>query len=83
MNCVADSLETHYATLGLDPRASRDQVEKAYRFSLEMYGESALATYSLLAAEDVRAARDRIEKAHEVIAPLDRERFAVPGQPET
>jgi flagellar biosynthesis protein FlhG len=62
------SPETHYETLGLDPRASREQVEKAYRFCLEMYGESALATYSLLGAEDVRSARDRIAKAYEVLA---------------
>jgi curved DNA-binding protein CbpA len=74
VNAVADSLETHYATLGLDPRASREQVEKAYRFSLEMYGESALATYSLLAAEDVRAARERIAKAYEVLADSVRRR---------
>jgi flagellar biosynthesis protein FlhG len=78
VNAVADSLETHYATLGLDPRASRDHVEKAYRFSLEMYGESALATYSLLAAEDVRAARDRIEKAHEVLSdPVRRREYDI------
>ncbi len=69
-----DSLDTHYATLGLDPRASREQVEKAYRFQSEMYGEGALATYSLLAAEDVRAARTRIATAYEVLADPARRR---------
>jgi flagellar biosynthesis protein FlhG len=68
VSIVADSIETHYATLGLDHRATRDQVEKAYRFHLEMYGEGALATYSLLGAEDVRAARARIASAYEVLA---------------
>jgi flagellar biosynthesis protein FlhG len=68
VSAVADSPETYYATLGLDPRASREQVEKAYRFCLEMYGEGALATYSLLAAEDVREARARIAIAYDVLA---------------
>jgi flagellar biosynthesis protein FlhG len=75
---VLDSLDTHYATLGLDPRASREQVEKAYRFQLEMYGEGALATYSLLAAEDVRAARKRIATAYEVLAdPVRRREYDI------
>jgi flagellar biosynthesis protein FlhG len=71
---VPESPDTHYATLGLDPRATRDQVEKAYRFCLEMYGDGALATYSLLAAEDVRAARARIADAYEVLADPERRR---------
>lgn len=71
---LPDSPDTHYAALGVDPRASREQVEKAYRFCLEMYGEGALATYSLLAAEDVRAARARIAEAYEVLADPGRRR---------
>jgi curved DNA-binding protein CbpA len=58
---------SHYETLGLDPRATPDQVEKAYRFCLEMYGEDALATYSLLEPHEVRAARLRIQEAYEVL----------------
>jgi flagellar biosynthesis protein FlhG len=73
---VTESLDSHYTTLGLDPRASREQVEKAYRFHLEMYGEGALATYSLLAAEDVRAARARIASAYEVLSdPMRRREY--------
>jgi flagellar biosynthesis protein FlhG len=73
---VTESLDSHYATLGLDPRASREQVEKAYRFHLEMYGEGALATYSLLAAEDVRAARARVASAYEVLSdPMRRREY--------
>jgi flagellar biosynthesis protein FlhG len=68
VSAVAIPKESHYATLGLEIRASHEQVEKAYRFQLDMYGEGALATYSLLAAEDVRAARDRIEDAYAVLA---------------
>jgi len=78
VRAVLDSLDTHYATLGLEPRASREQVEKAYRFQLEMYGEGALATYSLLAAEDVRAARARIATAYAVLAdPVRRREYDV------
>ena len=46
-----------YGVLGLEPRASAEQVERAYRFCLELYGEGSLATYSLLEpseAEEVR-----------------------------
>jgi len=74
VSAVADSLDTHYAALGLEPRCSREQVEKAYRFSLEMYGDGALATYSLLAADDVRAARTRIASAYEVLSDPARRR---------
>jgi flagellar biosynthesis protein FlhG len=74
VTAVAGSLDTHYAALGLEPRASREQVEKAYRFSLEMYGDGALATYSLLAADDVRAARSRIASAYEVLSDPARRR---------
>ncbi len=37
-----------YGVLGLEPRASAEQVERAYRFCLELYAEGSLATYSLL-----------------------------------
>lgn len=63
-----DSSPTHYDVLGLDPRASREQVEKAYRFCLDMYGEGAMATYSLLDGKEVEAARARIHHAYEVLS---------------
>jgi curved DNA-binding protein CbpA len=80
--------ETLYDVLGLDPKASREQVEKAYRFCLEMYREGALATYSLLDPVDVQTARDRINEAYEVLADPARRReydlaqgFAPAGTP--
>ena len=80
--------DTHYDVLGLGPRASREQVEKAYRFCLDMYGEGALATYSLLAAGELEAARARIREAYEVLAdPVRRREYDVslglapPGAP--
>jgi flagellar biosynthesis protein FlhG len=80
--------ETLYDVLGLDPKASREQVEKAYRFCLEMYREGALATYSLLEPTDVQSIRDRINEAYEVLADPARRReydlaqgFAPAGTP--
>lgn len=63
-----------YDTLGLEPGASREQVERAYRFSLEMYGEDAVAMYSLLEPAEIEAARSRIEAAHAVLADPERRR---------
>jgi len=71
---VDDSGPTHYDVLGLDPRASREQVEKAYRFCLDMYGEGAIATYSLLDRKEVDAARARIHQAYEVLSDAPRRR---------
>jgi flagellar biosynthesis protein FlhG len=69
-----DPPETHYSVLGLDSRATRDQVEQAYRFCLDMYKEGALATYSLLPAEEVNAIRARIAMAYEVLSDPGRRR---------
>jgi flagellar biosynthesis protein FlhG len=66
--------ETHYAVLGLEPRASRDQVEKAYRFCLEMYREGSLATYSLLQKDEIGVIRGRIAQAYEVLSDPGRRR---------
>jgi len=63
-----------YEVLGLEPGASREQVERAYRFSLEMYGEDAVATYSLLEPAEIEAARARIEEAHAVLGDPERRR---------
>jgi flagellar biosynthesis protein FlhG len=80
--------EDLYDALGLEPGASPDQVERAYRFSLEMYAEDALATYSLLEPAEVEAQRARIEEAWSVLGDPVRRRayddghgFALPGPP--
>ena len=57
-----------YAVLGLEPRASSDEVERAYRFCLELYGEGALATYSLLEPAEAEAQRVRVREAYEVLS---------------
>lgn len=57
-----------YSVLGLEPRASREQVERAYRFCVELYGEGALATYSLLEPAEAEAERARVREAYDVLS---------------
>jgi curved DNA-binding protein CbpA len=63
-----------YAVLGLEPRATPDRVERAYRFCLELYGEGALATYSLLDPREAEAYRARVREAYEVLHDPERRR---------
>jgi flagellar biosynthesis protein FlhG len=85
MDAPADDL---YDVLGLEPGASREQVERAYRFSLEMYGEDALATYSLLEPAELEKMRTRIREAYQVLVDPEQRRsydeshgFAPPESP--
>lgn len=66
--------ETLYDVLGVSPQASREQIEKAHRFCLDMYKEGALATYSLLEVGDAQAARSRIGLAYETLGDPERRR---------
>jgi flagellar biosynthesis protein FlhG len=59
--------QNHYEVLGINAQASPDEVERAYRFTLELYGDGALATYSLLDPAEVRRARARVQEAYEVL----------------
>jgi curved DNA-binding protein CbpA len=63
-----------YAVLGLEPRASREQVERAYRFCLELYGEGSVATYSLLEPIEAEQQRLRVREAYEVLADEEKRR---------
>lgn len=74
MEAVVTGGEDYYRVLGLEPRASRDQVERAYRFWLEMYGEGALATYSLLESDEIEATRARVCEAYNVLGDPARRR---------
>ena len=65
---AAASPEDHYRVLGLAPRASREQIERAYQFCREMYGPGSLATYSLLEPQEVEASRARVDEAYQVLA---------------
>jgi flagellar biosynthesis protein FlhG len=64
---VSPPVETHYGVLGLGPRASFEQIERAYRHAAGLYEEDALATYSLLDGEERQAARARVEEAYAVL----------------
>jgi hypothetical protein len=63
-----------YGVLGLEPRASREQVERAYRFHLELYREGSLATYTLLDPSEAEQQRSRLREAYEVLADDERRR---------
>ena len=63
-----------YNILGLEPGASREQIERAYRFSLEMYGEDAVATYSLLEPAEIEGMRSRIQEAYDTLSDPERRR---------
>ena len=66
--------ESLYRVLGLEPRASREQVERAYRFCLELYGDASLATYSLLEPTQLEAERARVRDAYTVLADAEQRR---------
>jgi curved DNA-binding protein CbpA len=77
-----------YDVLGLEPGASRDQVERAYRFSLELYGEGSLATYSLVEPAEAEVERVRIREAYHTLSDPERRRaydegrgYAAPESP--
>ena len=61
-----------YAVLGLEPRASGEQVERAYRFCLELYGEGAVATYSLIEPEEAEQQRTRVREAYEILSDAEK-----------
>jgi curved DNA-binding protein CbpA len=75
---------THYEVLGLEPSASDEEVEEAYRRCQALYGDGALATYSLLEPDELCAARARVDEAYRVLRDPDRRRDydASPEAPE-
>jgi flagellar biosynthesis protein FlhG len=65
-----------YAELGIEPRASFEQVERAYRFSMELWGDGALATYSLLEPGEAEERRARVKRAYGVLSdPVKRREY--------
>jgi len=63
-----------YSVLGLAPRASREQVERAYRFCLELYGEGSVATYSLLEPTEAEQQRVLVREAYEILVDAEKRR---------
>jgi flagellar biosynthesis protein FlhG len=64
---VSAPAETHYGVLGIGPRATPEQVERAYRHAAGLYDEDSLVTYSLLDADERQEARARVEAAYDVL----------------
>jgi curved DNA-binding protein CbpA len=68
----------HYEILNLQPKAAPEQIERAYEFFKDMYGEEGLATYSLLEADELEAVRARMREAYAVLSnPTERHRYDV------
>jgi flagellar biosynthesis protein FlhG len=62
------SVGTHYDLLGVESRSTRDEIERAYRFHRDMYGEGALATYSLLDPDEIAINRAQLDEAFRVLS---------------
>jgi curved DNA-binding protein CbpA len=56
-----------YALLGLEPGATTEQIEKAFRYLIELYGDDSLATYSLLDPGEARQVRVQLREAYDVL----------------
>lgn len=61
-------LNEDYKILGLDEDATLHEARRAYHKLKTLYGESSLATYSLMTAEQREEKLDRIERAYMRIA---------------
>ena len=65
---------THYEVLEVEPDASSEDLERAYRLAGAAYSEDSLATYSIFEEEDSSALRERIELAYRVLADSEHRR---------
>jgi curved DNA-binding protein CbpA len=66
--------ENLYRVLGLEPRASRAQIERAYRFHVELYGEDTLVSSTLLGPTEAEQQRHRVREAYDVLSDPERRR---------
>jgi capsular exopolysaccharide synthesis family protein len=66
--------ENLYRVLGLEPRASRAQIERAYRFHVDMYGEDTLVASTLLDPAEAERQRRRVREAYDVLSDPERRR---------
>jgi flagellar biosynthesis protein FlhG len=62
------SEQTHYEILELEPSATEEQIERAYRVARSTYAADSLATYSVYDESELRALQERIELAHAVLS---------------
>jgi flagellar biosynthesis protein FlhG len=66
---------THYEVLEVEPEASSEDLERAYRLACVAYSEDSLATYSIFEEGDSSALRERIEMAYRVLADPEHRRL--------
>jgi curved DNA-binding protein CbpA len=57
----------HYAVLGVEPGATVEQIEKAFRYLIDLYGDDALATYSLLDSGEAKQMRAQLREAFDML----------------
>jgi curved DNA-binding protein CbpA len=62
------SEQDHFEILEVQPNASRDEIERAYRLAQATYAEDSLAGYSVFGEGDAEALRERIETAYRVLS---------------
>ena len=63
-----------YRVLGLEPRASRAQIERAYRFHVGMYEDDALVGSTLVDPAEAERQRRRVREAYDVLSDPERRR---------
>jgi len=59
--------ENYYELLEVTPRATRDQIQRAYEHAQKTFSEDSLAVYSLFTMEDRKQILERIEHAYRVL----------------
>jgi flagellar biosynthesis protein FlhG len=68
------SEQTHYEILELEPSASAEHIERAYRVARSTYSTDSLATYSVYDDSELGALQERIELAYAVLSDEQRRR---------
>ncbi len=72
------SRSNFYALLGLEPGATADEIEQAFRGLNELYRDDSLATYSLIDTAEARQIRAQLREAYDVLRdPLRRLEYDV------
>jgi len=66
----------YYEILGIPPTATPEHVERAYRYNVSLYADSALATYSILDPAERQQSKAQIQEAYDVLKdPLRRRAY--------
>jgi flagellar biosynthesis protein FlhG len=61
------SEQDHYETLEVQPNATLEEIERAYRMAQATYVDDSLAGYSVFAEGDTEAIRERVELAYRTL----------------